>query len=176
MRISVQPLEFLYCREDFCTAIRISHGSEKGEIESMISISEMEQIILILLLFICTVMDIKKKMIYLPFIVFGAIVVTVMRLAAKELDFASVITSIVVMLIICGISVISRGQLGMGDGFLLGMAGLGLSVSDNLCMLLYCFIGVFFAAMLWVLLFHGKKESRIPLAPFVLLASILVII
>lgn len=142
----------------------------------MISISEMEQIILILVLLICAVMDIRKKMIYLPFIIFGSLLIVFMQFAAKELNFASVVAAVMVMLIVCGISVISRGQLGIGDGLLLGMTGLGLGVSDNLCMLLYCFMGVFFAAMLWVLIFHGKKESRIPLAPFVLAASILVIV
>lgn len=142
----------------------------------MISTSEMEQIILIMVLFICTVMDIRKKMIYLPFILLSSLVIVLMQLMAKELDFASVVAAVMVMLIICGISVISRGQLGIGDGLLLGMTGLGLSVSDNLCMLFYCFMGVFFAAMLWMLIFHGRKESRIPLAPFVLAASILVII
>lgn len=142
----------------------------------MISISEMEQIILILVLFICAVMDIRKKMIYLPFIIFSSLIIVFMQIAAKELDLASVMAAVIVMLIVCGISVISRGQLGLGDGLLLGMTGLGLGVSDNLCMLLYCFMGVFFVAMLWVLIFHGKKESRIPLAPFVLAASILVIV
>lgn len=142
----------------------------------MISISEMEQIVLILVLFICTIMDVRKKMLHLPFIIFSSLIIVFMQLAAKELNLASALASVTVMLIICGISVISRGQLGMGDGLLLGMTGLGFSVSDNLCMLLYCFVGVFFTAMIWVLIFHGKKESRIPLAPFVLAASILVIV
>lgn len=142
----------------------------------MISISEIEQIILILALLICAIMDIRKKMIYLPFIIFCSLIIVLLQVAAKELNLAAIVATAIVMLIICGISVISGGQLGLGDGLLFGMTGLGLGVADNLCMILYCFIGVFVAALLWVLVFHGKKESRIPLAPFILAASILVLI
>lgn len=142
----------------------------------MIPIDGIEHIILILALFVCAIMDLQKKMIYLPFMMFCSFLIIILQIAAKELSLASVVAALALMLIICGISVVSRGQLGMGDGLLLAMTSLGLGAVENLHMLFYCFVGVFFAALLWLLVFHGKKESKIPLAPFVLAASILVLV
>lgn len=142
----------------------------------MISLLEMEHMILILALLVCTVMDIRKKMIYLPFVLGCSLLIVILRILAGELSLASVVTAALVLFIFCGISILSSGQLGMGDGILFGMTGLALSTMEQLCMLFYCFLTVFFAAMLLVLVFHGKKESRIPLAPFILVSSLFVIL
>ncbi len=140
----------------------------------MIQMSQVIQIVLITGLAVCAVMDIKRKMIYAPFVVSWTVLIVFLQIIMKGISISSIAGAVAVMAAVCGISILTKGKLGMGDGLLFGMTGLGMGPAKNLYILLYCFLGAFAAAIVLLVLFHAKKETRIPLAPFILLGSILV--
>lgn len=74
------------------------------------------------------------------------------------------------------VSYFTRGSMGMGDSFLFAMTVMGMGIVRSCYMFVYCFTGAFLAAVLLVTLFHKGRDCRIPLAPFILAASVLVML
>lgn len=127
-------------------------------------------IILGVVLFICTICDLRNRNIPLwvvggglCFVIFSVIQNGTIMWLDRILGFCLGITLI-------GINKISRGQIGIGDGLIFCITGLGLGFWDNFRLLSYSFFlcGIF-AGVYWVIK-HRRKKTEIPLLPFVFLS------
>lgn len=120
--------------------------------------------------------DIKKKMISGILLGTFAVIGVVMLLIFRQKSIWSVVTGILPGVAIMGISRLTRGEIGMGDGALLCVTGLFVGFYVNLEMF---FIALFMAAVWGMILVMFKKAGRkteLPFAPFMMMAYIIVII
>lgn len=127
-------------------------------------------------LLICAVIDWRTKKVYIPIVSGVSGVLLLAQGIAGELSVSMVAGAFVVCGIFCGLSILTAGQIGIGDGMLFGMTGVGLGVIDNIQMILYCFTETFLVALFLTVVCHKKKSFRIPMAPFMVISSILVIV
>lgn len=127
-------------------------------------------------LLICSWEDIRSHMVSLPFIIICTGLLGGMQLYQRNLDVVLLLAPILIVGVVTALSRLSGGGIGLGDGFLFAMAVMGLGVAQGIQMMFYCFAGAFCAAVILLLVFSGKKDTRIPLAPFILGGSLLAIL
>ncbi|MCX4326473.1 MAG: prepilin peptidase [Lachnospiraceae bacterium] len=119
-------------------------------------------------LIICTITDLKYKEIYLPVIIAGSVLVLCFHIWQQSISFADVAGAVIVCLLFVISSVVTRGQLGMGDAFLFALTGLGTGIMANIFIIIFSFMLAFCAAVFLVLVKHKQHNYCMPLAPFVL--------
>ena len=130
----------------------------------------MKSLILLIFLFLCSLWDYKIRKIPLWLCHVGAFFIVVYEVVAKEVSLKRMIGGILVGLFLLGLTKITRGQVGLGDGIVFIVIGIGIGLKESfllllesLCLLfLFCFIGLI-----------GKKikiKQRIPFLPFVFIA------
>ena len=133
-------------------------------------------IVLFVGLLICSWEDIRSHMISLPFVMVWIALLGGLQLYRGNLDVVLLLAPILTVGIATALSRLSGGGIGLGDGFLFAMAVMGLGVAQGIQMIVYCFAGAFCAAVILLLVFSGKRDTRIPLAPFILAGSLLAIL
>ncbi|MDO4166017.1 MAG: hypothetical protein Q4D32_01285 [Eubacteriales bacterium] len=133
-------------------------------------------IILLVGLLICSVVDIRKHMISVPFVIMWTILLGGMQIYQDTISIGLILGTVLTVLVSSVVSWLSGGQIGMGDGFLFGMTAMGLGIMCNIYMLAYCFMGAFLMAVILFVICRKGKDTRMPLAPFVLCGSLLVMI
>ncbi len=118
------------------------------------------------LLLFCSIQDLMKKRIYLWMIGVGAILTVVCLLFTDHSGIPSRIGGFTVGIVIVILSKITAGRIGMGDGLLLCITGLGLGFWCNLELF---GLALFLAAILSILLLILRRVNRkqsIPFVPF----------
>lgn len=133
-------------------------------------------IVLFVGLLICSWEDVRSYMISLPFTIIWTGLLCGMQIYYGNMNLILLIAPIAAIGITAIVSHLSSGGIGLGDGFLFAMAVAGLGVIQSIRMFLYCLTGAFGAAVILLVFFSAKKDSRIPLAPFILGGSILAIL
>lgn len=133
-------------------------------------------IIIGIMLFLCTIKDIKKKEISYIAVITGGIATLLIFLQWKDNSVWNQIGGSAVGIVMMAISKLSRGQIGMGDGIILIVTGMGLGMWNNISLLVYA---LFFAAVFSFTLMIGKKISKkdtIPFVPFLFLGYVSVLV
>lgn len=136
----------------------------------------MQECLLLGLLSLCTVEDLKKKELTLTHILVFGIGGMVLHIIQPNCSIVSVLCGMAIGLLMIGISILTRGNVGLGDGILLLVTGIYLGGYDNLQLLL---TGLFFAACwsLGLLLFRKKKRNeQIAFVPFLLAAYVTMLV
>lgn len=133
------------------------------------------KVVLLLGLIVASVMDIKKRQIWLPAILAVAGICLLCNYFDNQNIFLRLISSVGVVLTFTMIAKVSGGQLGMGDALLFGMTDTALGLWTNLILIYLSF--AFAAAVGLVLIFIKKKKKtcRMPLAPCILLAYVCIL-
>ena len=129
----------------------------------------MERGILLGMLALYGVEDLRKKTISARYLPLFAIAGMGLRLFLQNLSVVSILLGMAVGLAMMGLSVLTRGSIGMGDGMLLVVSGVFLGGATNVELL---FTGLFYAAVfsLGILVFGKRKKYReIPFIPFLFL-------
>jgi leader peptidase (prepilin peptidase)/N-methyltransferase len=127
------------------------------------------------LLLICAIQDLFKKRVYLWVIGIGAALTFICLPFLEKLSIADCIGGLTVGLITMLISKMTAGKIGMGDGILLCVTGIGLGFWNNLELF---GIALFLAAVLSILLLLSRivdRKKSIPFIPF-LFAGYLIIV
>jgi leader peptidase (prepilin peptidase)/N-methyltransferase len=141
--------------------------NEKGRV--IIMADTILKLVLGVLLLICSVQDIRKKKIHLWVIVIGGLLAIGCLPFCEALSLLNRLGGGMIGLGVILISIASKGKIGIGDGILLCITGIGLGFWANLELF---GIALFFAAMLSILLlvfrFADRKKS-IPFVPFLLI-------
>lgn len=129
----------------------------------------MTRIILFGMLVLYAVEDIWKKRISVRYLwIFGAAGIAI-NLFQKSISVPDMLLGVAVGVALVVVSLLTRGSIGLGDGFLLMTAGVFLGGSSVLELL---FISLLYAALvsLGMLAFRRWKRKReIPFVPFLLL-------
>lgn len=133
-------------------------------------------IVLLVGLLICSWKDVRSHMISLPFVIFWTCLLCGMQIYQKNIGIALVAGSFITLGIASLISYFTNGKMGMGDGFLFAMAVMGLGIVRSCYMFIYCFTGAFVVAVILVVVCRKERDSRIPLAPFILAGSMLTVL
>jgi leader peptidase (prepilin peptidase)/N-methyltransferase len=118
------------------------------------------------LLLLCAIQDILKKKLYLWMIGLGATVTIACIPFCDKLSLANRIGGLAIGLVVILISKVTVGKIGMGDGILLCVSGIGLGFWGNLELF---GIALFLAAVLSIILLMCRlvdRKKRIPFVPF----------
>lgn len=118
------------------------------------------------LLLFCSVQDILKKKIYLWVVAIGGVVTISCLPFCEQLSLFSRLGGCMIGIGVIIISIITHGKIGMGDGILLCITGIGLGFWGNLELF---GIALFFAAMVSIFLLVCRLADRkksIPFVPF----------
>jgi leader peptidase (prepilin peptidase)/N-methyltransferase len=129
----------------------------------------------VMLLF-CGVQDALKKKIYLWIIALGAILMGTVLPFSSALPIVERIGGVGIGVCVIIISKATGGKIGMGDGILLCITGLGLGFWGNLELFGFA---LFFAAIISILLLVFRlvdRKKSIPFVPFLFFAYILLMI
>lgn len=133
-------------------------------------------IVLLAGLLICSWEDVRSYMVSVPFTLIWTGLLCGMQIYQGNMNLVLLIAAIAVIGIVAIVSHLSAGGIGLGDGFLFAMAVMGLGLEQGIQMFFYCLMGAFCAAVVVLVAFSGKKDSRIPLAPFIFGGSLLAIL
>lgn len=130
----------------------------------------MQKYVLLVLLIICAVEDWKRKEVNVVYILLFGIVGVILHLLYPNCSVYSMIFGLLLGIGIVGISILSRGSIGMGDGILLVVTGVYLGGYGNLELFLtgMLFVGIWSLGLL--VLKKKKRKERIAFIPFLLAA------
>lgn len=141
-----------------------------------VKIAEMSlQVIMGAVLCLCGIQDIQKKKINIwPIIVGGVIILLCIPLCNSH-TIPDRIGGIAVGALVIMISIATGGKIGMGDGMLLCLTGLGLGLWGNLE--LFAIALLMAAGVSIVLLVLGKtnRKKSIPFVPFLMISYVIMI-
>lgn len=123
-----------------------------------------------LLLLLCTFEDIKKKRIvtwhYLLIIPFFIIDVIVNSIWFNNISWVDRVCGVVIGVIFICISKLTKGQIGLGDGYLISIVGIMVGAFRNLEIITYSFLGSAIVSIILLTFFHYGKKHAIPFVPF----------
>jgi leader peptidase (prepilin peptidase)/N-methyltransferase len=133
-------------------------------------------IILGALLLFCTIQDFVKMKVQVWVIGMGGIVTLLYLPFAESIDIAGRIGGLAIGLTVILLSKVTAGKIGMGDGILLCITGIGLGFWRNLELF---GLALFLAAILSIFLLFMKRVDRkqsIPFIPFLFIGYLILLV
>ena len=133
-------------------------------------------VILGVLLLFCGVQDFLKKKIFIWMIGLGAVLIGICLPFYNTISIPERIGGVAIGACIIIISKATSGKIGMGDGFLLCVTGLGLGFWGNLELFS---VALFFAAIISIILLIFRLADRkksIPFVPFLLMGYVFLVV
>lgn len=127
-------------------------------------------IIVFTYLLMMAVYDIKKKEIHLPFTAAAAVILSgrqIYFVCRGEVSLQSAFLGVIVGIVLVAISLLTRGEIGIGDGILFMICGLLFGIYENGVLL---FLSLVFTAIVsgaLILTRHAGRKYTLPFAPFV---------
>ena len=91
-------------------------------------------------LLICTITDIRSKKIYLEVVIPVSIICIVLNIITGKLNIFELISLIITGVLFITISIISGGQLGLGDACIYIMTGVGIGSINNIYLIFISFM------------------------------------
>lgn len=122
-----------------------------------------------MVLILCGIQDIRQKKISLWIIAIGAVAIVVCVPFCHSCSILDRLGGLAVGVIVTIISIATRGKIGMGDGMILCLTGLGLGFWVNLELFA---IALFVAAIISIILLIARRVDRkkaIPFVPFLVI-------
>lgn len=135
----------------------------------MLKVDIINSVLLIIWLLICSWQDLKKKSISIYFIIGGFVLLFLGSLYWGEVSLISRIAGGGIGVVLLGLNPLTKGQIGLGDGFIIGIIGVCFGFTSNASILL---VALFLSAVISIILLVFKKVDRkhtIPFVPFILL-------
>ena len=134
----------------------------------MDQIKNLRFVFVLTVLIIEAVTDFKKKEVNIIFPILLAAAAVVMLFFSKDISLINAIIGIAEGLLLILISVLTKGQIGMGDGILLAACGLMLGGRDNLIMFFFACLSSAVVSALIMIIKKEDKKTKIPFAPFMI--------
>lgn len=129
----------------------------------------MSRIILWGMLGLYTVEDIRKKRISVRYMwIFGAAGIAI-NLFQKSISVPDMLWGAAVGAVLVALSLLTRGSIGLGDGFLLMTAGVFLGGGRVLELLFISLLYAAFISLVMMVFRKWKRKREIPFVPFLLL-------
>lgn len=141
-----------------------------GEINKMEKyIDSLEQVISIVIclwLFLCSWQDFRKKQINILLILIGFVMIGSNAFFFENRSILYNILGIIPGFILVLLSFISRGQIGLGDGLIVGIIGLNLGLIKSIVFLSYSLFGAALISILLLTFHMANRKKAIPFVPF----------
>ena len=151
---------------------------KKGKVRNMEQVPWEVKISLAVLLVICSYGDIKRRQISLfpmliasAFIVFFSLISYTQGMGWIDRVYGAGIGTLLIV-----ISLVTNGQIGMGDGFLFIIIGFGIGFWNSFSVLIYSLIFVCIGACYLLGIKKKQKKTEVPFVPFIGLGYISLLI
>lgn len=133
----------------------------------MRGIQNVIEILIGIMLLICGIKDLRYKKIPLWVVTVTFLIIVVLGMFCSFIPYTSRIGGVCIGIIIIFISKITREQIGLGDGLVFCVTGIGLGIWINIGLLLWslCFSAIYAGFVLIVK--KKNKKHVIPWIPFV---------
>jgi leader peptidase (prepilin peptidase)/N-methyltransferase len=118
-------------------------------------------------LLLCSYQDIRRKKINLLLILAGFIIIIVNSVFLRELTILNRMAGTIPGIILLALSYITRGQIGIGDGLIVIITGIGLGITQNTILLAYGLSGSAIFSIILLTLRLANRKKTIPFVPFI---------
>lgn len=125
-----------------------------------------------ILLFILSIQDIKHKEISCKWLLLFLPLIFVEIVWSQEVSLLQRVIGLCLGLFFLLLSKLTRGQIGMGDGYVLCGLGVILGFYSAMVVLSYAFLLAAIAAMILFLVFQWNRKKTIPFLPFLCLGYV----
>ncbi|MGB8452707.1 MAG: prepilin peptidase [Anaerocolumna sp.] len=120
-------------------------------------------------LILCCLQDIKKKKINVLLIAIGLLFILTFSFLAGEVSIWSRLAGLSLGILLLSLNPITRGQIGLGDGLIVSIMGIGLGFNAVAFILAYGLFGSAVFSIGLILFRKVNRKATIPFAPFILL-------
>ncbi|HCL03321.1 MAG TPA: hypothetical protein DHW61_13105 [Lachnoclostridium phytofermentans] len=121
------------------------------------------------LLFILGIQDIKRKEISCWWLISLLPLIFIELAIPSEITFIERIFGVLLGLFFVILSKVTRGQIGIGDGYVLCAIGVILGISKSAILLSYAFLLTSVVSIVLLVLFRWNRKKTIPFVPFLFL-------
>ena len=119
-----------------------------------------------ILLIVGSIFDIKYKSLPGWFLMIGGVLAVGLAVLLKPVSLWQMAGGLLLGLLLLGISFVSRGALGRGDGIFLGIIGLNLGFSTVFSIFTGALLLAAILAILLVIIKRANKNTAFPFLPF----------
>lgn len=126
-------------------------------------------ICLIIILGVICVFDIKRKKIPVYMLIILAAAGIISNFTVGEFDIEKRIIAMLPGMILLIVSMITKQQIGYGDGMIILIMGLYIDIDDILSIVLSSFLLSYIAAIILMTVFKKKKNFEMAFSPFLLI-------
>lgn len=137
----------------------------------ILTINLIQKAIFLFVLLICSIKDIQKREISLPYAIFGMLSGVIFLFFAEDKLYDSFLAFLPGIALI-GLSVLSEGRIGLGDGVLILMGGFYFGVYDILQWLFYSFLEAALFGGVLIVSKKGNRKTEMPFVPFLFLTAV----
>jgi len=121
-------------------------------------------------LLLCSIQDVIQKKICLWMIAIGGVLTGICILHYKTISLKDSLGGILVGVGVVLISKATGGKIGMGDGLLLCLTGMGLGLWGNIELFAYALFAAAVVSIVLLILHLVDRKKSIPFVPFLLLS------
>ncbi|NLK28225.1 MAG: hypothetical protein GX306_07775 [Clostridiales bacterium] len=126
------------------------------------------------LLLLCGIQDLRKKRLYLWLVLVGAILIGICIPFSDSLTWFNRMGGATIGIVVILISLATGGKIGMGDGILLCVTGIGLGFWTNLELFALALLGAAIVSIVLLIFRLADRKKSIPFVPFLLISFILI--
>ena len=112
--------------------------------------------------------DFRKKEVNIPILGIMAIAAMIMVFLGKDISVSNAIIGLAEGVLLILVSVMTKGQIGIGDGILLAACGLMLGGKDNMVMFFFACLSSAIVSVLIMIIKKADKKTKIPFVPFMI--------
>lgn len=134
------------------------------------------KIAILLLLFICTIIDLRKRTLPISLLLAGSIVILLTSLWKYEFDFFTMLKGMIPGILLGTISKITREAVGYGDVWIILLLGSDLGICDTVAVVCGAFFLCSIVAAGCLVRRKFRRDTRIPFVPFITVAYVGVIL
>ena len=121
-----------------------------------------------IVLVIEALMDFRKKEVNIPVLGILVVAAMVMFFLGKDISVSNAIIGLAEGVLLILVSVMTKGQIGIGDGILLAACGLMLGGKDNMVMFFFACLSSAIVSVLIMIIKKADKKTKIPFVPFMI--------
>lgn len=146
--------------------------SERREESEVYKIDVMIRVLIGIMLLLCGLSDIKTKHIPIKITILCIILLFILMPFQRNISIINSLLGAFVGVVMIGISKVSRGQVGIGDGIILTITGFGIGLWNNLTLLIYALFCISIVAMILLALKKISRKKTLPFVPFLFIGYI----
>ena len=120
-------------------------------------------------LLLCSWQDFRKKKIHIALIGIGGFCILIYSILSGDLAFSNRIAGLSLGLILLLLNPVTGGQIGIGDGLIVSILGIGLGFNQLAFILAYSLFGAAVLAVGLILFRKAGRKFTMPFIPFLFL-------